>query len=102
MSVSLVRDLCFVDSESNCLCAREESEDGRGRSGRSFVVSHSLGSFRQVLSVAEQVFSLFWHKSNSLVSDFFAALSLPSPFISALPPSVSELRNNIYESATVA
>ena len=28
MSVSLVRDLCFVDSESNCLCARE---DGRAR-----------------------------------------------------------------------
>ena len=99
MSVSLVRDLCFVDSESNCLCARE---GGRAREEWSFVVSHSLGSFRQVLSVAEEAFSLFWHKNNFYVSDFFAALSLPSPFISALPPSVLELRNNIYESATVA
>ena len=30
VSLSLVRDLCFVDSESNCLCAREGGRTGEG------------------------------------------------------------------------
>ena len=89
-SLSLVRDLCFVDSESNCLCAREDGTTGEEWS---FVVSHSLGSFRPL---PRKVFSLFWHVNKSQVSDFLSRPVTASPFISDLPLSLCQSSEIIF------
>ena len=57
VSVSLVRDLCFVDLESNCLCAREDGRGvvDRGQSFAQFIIPSVLSVGFLTFLACEQV-----------------------------------------------